>query len=345
MGRIKEKLFGRAPRLAAGDFPAGAMAPLSDLAQVPLRPTLLGVVPRGELGGLLAATQVDGERETFFRTGCAIDVKVTAFLQEDDVRKALIRGGDNQGVDVATIAVSSLAMSASLLREAAPRVFMLLGRSRGQDVVVTRTASGIGGLKHARIAAEPRSASWYLLLWTLSRGSFSLADVTLVPLASAFQAADAMGDGTAAAAAGYAGDLAAHGTPLLSTADAPNLIALVLIARGDFAARYPDALRRIVRCTLLANQMASKDASDAARALATLAPRLGDPKDALRTSSLSTLADNLAFFGMASEPPVGFREMFQSAANLNSKLFDAPPAPAPEDLLDLTALNFVATVK
>ena len=38
-----------------------------------------------------------------------------------------------------------------------------------------------------------------------------------------------------------------------STVDAPHLIATVLVARGYFAARYPDAIRRVLRGALDAN--------------------------------------------------------------------------------------------
>ncbi len=335
----------RTPRLAAGDFPPGAMAPLDDVVKVPLRAIVLGVIPRGDAAPLfLAATEGDAGAPDRFITACAVKVQVRSFLRDEDLRLALVRGEENGGVDLAALPVSSIAMSASLLRDAVPRVVALLGRSRGQEVVVAREATQISQLAGKRIGVEPRSASWYFLLWTLSRGGFSLKDVTLVPLDSTFRGAQALLAGQVDAVAGFAGDLAPTireiGSKVLSsTADAPNLIAIVLTARGDFAARFPDGIRRVVRCALDANAAALKDPTEAARALGNAAAQLGDPAEAMNASPPSTLAENLAFFGLAEDSPVTFKELFQSASALNAKLFDAPPAPQPEDLLDLSALK------
>ncbi len=183
--RVQDRLQGRAPRLSAGDFPAGVMAPVEDLVKVPLRPLVVGLVPRGAVAPLLLAAG-DAERVGLFRAAYAIDVKVERYQREEDVKKALVRGGENGGVDVAALPVSSLAMSASLLRDSAPRVLMLVGRSRGQEVLAARPPHTLVSqlLKH-RVAAEPRSAGWYLLLWSLSRAGLTLRDVELVPLDSA----------------------------------------------------------------------------------------------------------------------------------------------------------------
>jgi hypothetical protein len=56
-----------------------------------------------------------------------------------------------------------------------------------------------------------------------------------------------------------------------------------------------------------------------------------------------TLKDNLAFFSLGDEAPVTFNELFQSAAALNTKLFGAPPAPLPADIVDLSALKYISS--
>jgi ABC-type nitrate/sulfonate/bicarbonate transport system substrate-binding protein len=315
---------------------------------VPLRPLVVGLVARGSVGPLLLAAG-DAERVGLFRAAYAIDVKVERYQREEDVKKALVRGGENGGVDVAALPVSSVAMSASLLRDAAPRVLMLVGRSRGQEVLAARPPHTLVSqlLKH-KVGVEPRSASWYLLLWSLSRAGLTLRDVELVPLDSAFEAGEALRSGRADAVAGYSGDVGpvvkeVQGVVLTSTADAPHLVATVLVARGDFAARYPDGIRRLLRGVLDANQAALRDPSEAARVLGTLAPQLGDPTEALVASPPASLKDNLAFFGLGDEAPVTFHELFQSAAALNTKLFEAPAAGQPEDFTDLAALKYIAT--
>lgn len=344
--RARDRLYGRAPRLSPGDFPAGVMAPVDDVVRIPTRALVIGVVPRGSSASVLWAAG-DAERVGLFRAGYAIDVKVERFDREEDLRKALVRGGENGGVDLAALSVSSLAMSASLLRDAAPRVVMLLGRSRGGEVVVGKGLTALQQLSGKRIAVEDRGSAWYLLLWSLSRVGLSLRDVQLVPLESAYAAGAALSRKDIDAVAGLVGDVepvvaAAGAQRLTSTADAPHLLATVLVARGDFAARYPDAIRRVIRGVLDANEQVLKDSSEAARVLGTLTPQLGDPTQAIEAGPPATLKENLAFFGVTDEAPVTYSELFKSAADLNHKLFGAPPAPEPEDTADLGALKYVA---
>ncbi len=345
--RARDRLYGRAPRLSPGDFPAGVMAPIDDVVRIPTRALIIGAVPRGSTSALLWAAG-DAERVGLFRAGYAIDVKVQRFEREEELRKALIRGGENGGVDLAEMSVSSVAMSASLLHDASPRVVMLLGRSRGQEVVVGKGVTTLQGLAGKRIGVEDRGSAWYLLLWSLSRVGLSLRDVKLVPLDGAFAAGAALKTGEVDAVAGLLGDVdpAARevgAQQLTSTADAPHLLATVLVTRGDFAARYPDAIRRVIRGVLDANAQVLKESSEAARILGTLAPQLGDPMEAIGAAPPATLKENLAFFGIADEAPVTYAELFKSATELNQKLFGAPPAPEPEDTADLGALKYVAT--
>lgn len=345
--RARDRLYGRAPRLSPGDFPAGVMAPIDDVVRIPTRPMVIGLVPRGSSASLVWAAG-DSERVGLFRAGYAIDVKVQRFDREEDLRKALIRGGENGGVDLAALSVSSVAMSASLLHDASPRVVMLLGRSRGQEVVVGKGITRLQELSGKRVGVQERGSAWYLLLWSLSRVGLSLRDVEIVPLEGAYAAGAALKTDDVDAVAGLLGDvdpvakeLGAH--QLTSTADAPHLLATVLVTRGDFAARYPDAIRRVIRGVLDANAQVLKDRSEAARVLGTLAPQLGDPMEAIGAAPPSTLKENLAFFGIGDEAPVTYAELFKSATELNQKLFNAPPAPEPEDTADLGALKYVAT--
>jgi ABC-type nitrate/sulfonate/bicarbonate transport system substrate-binding protein len=129
---------------------------------------------------------------------------------------------------------------------------------------------------------------------------------------------------------------------LATTADAPHLIATVLVARGDFAARYPDAIRRVLRGLLDATKALQKDALPGARLLGEVAPYLGDPRDALSAAPPANLRDNLAFFGLSGEAPVTYDELFHSAGLLFAKLGKSPPPPPSEDTRDLGALKYVA---
>ncbi len=348
--RARNKIWGRAPRLSAGDFPAGVSAPVDVVASVPTRPTLVGVVPRGAVAPLLWAAG-DDERVGLFRAAYALDVQVRRYPKEDDLKRALIKGGEAGGVDVAVLPASSLAMSSLALRDAAPRAVMLLARSRGLDVL--GAAPGIKSpveLAGKRIGTEPKSASHYFALWVLSRAGLTLRDVTLVPLDSTARAGEALRRGEVDAAAGTLGDVGPAvkekgGTLVSTTADAPHLVAWVLAARGEFLARYPDAMRRLVRGALDANAQALKDSGPAVLALGSVAPELGDPNDVLAAEPPAQLKDNLAFFGLAGEAPVTYQELYQSAVALQAKVLGQSPPTDVDDTADPSVLKYVSAAK
>ncbi len=348
--RVRDRLQGRPTRLSAGDFPAGVAAPVDDVASIPTRAVLIGVVPRGTVAPLLWAAG-DGARPGLLRSAYALEVKVVLFETEDALRRALVKGAENGGVDLAALAVSTLGMLAGPLRDAAPRTVMLLGRSRGQDVL----GAGSGSLAPAqlagkRVATEPRSPGHYFTLWVLSRAGLSMRDVTWVPLDSSFQAGAALKSGKADVAAGLVGDVhpmvrELGGSLVSTTADVPHLIATVLVARGDFAARYPDAVRRLLRGLLDAGGQVLKAPEEAARQLGNEAPQLGDPTEALLAAPPATVKENLAFFGLSGEAPVTYGELYQSAVGLAQKLGAVGPAPTAEETADLGPLKYVSAAQ
>lgn len=344
--RVRDRIWRPPPRLSAGDFPAGVSAPVDDVASVPLRTTRIGYVPRGSVSGLVWAAN---EGQTF-KDSYSLDVTAMPFTREEALRKALMKGGENGGVDLAAMTVSQLALDAAALRDAAPRTVMLLGRSRGQDVLAANKGiTSPADLKGKRIAVEPGSTGHYFLLWVMSRAGLTLREVTLVNLDSATEAGRELMAGRADAAAGYAGDLEvvkpAGGSFLSSTVDAPHLIATVLVARGDFAAHYPDAIRRVLRAALDANATVARDPALAARALGEVAPWLGDPAEAIRSGPPASVRDNLSFFGLSGEAPVTYFELFQSASALGTRLWNNPPMRQAEDTCDLGALKYVSSTR
>ncbi|HYH97220.1 ABC transporter substrate-binding protein, partial [Hyalangium sp.] len=190
----------------------------------------------------------------------------------------------------------------------------------------------------------------YFALWVVSRMGLRTTDVRWVDLPSTLDAGRALREGRADAVVGLWGDveLAARdrgGAVLATTADAPHLIATVLVTRGDFAARYPDAVRRVLRGLLDAGQSVQKEPGPAARMLGDVAPYLGDPTEAIRSAPPATLADNRAFFGLSGEAPVTYDELFQSASALFQKLKRGAVAPPAEDTRDLGALKYVSEAR
>ncbi len=363
LDRLQARLFPPAKeaiRLSPGDFPAGVAAPVADVASVPLRPVLIGFTPRGSASALLLATggsttldapgAPPGAAQGLLKTAYALEARAVLFASEDELRQALAIGAENGGVDMACLSVDRLAAWVPLLRDAAPRTVMLLGRSRGQEALAAVGVADLASLRGKRMGVYPGSSAQYFALWVLSRMGLRMTDVKWVDLPSTLDAGRALREGRADAVVGLWGDveLAARdrgGAVLATTADAPHLIATVLVARGDFAARYPDAVRRVLRGLLDAGQSVQKDPAQAARMLGDVAPYLGDPIEAIRSAPPATLADNRSFFGLSGEAPVTYDELFQSASALFQKLKRVGPVPPAEDTRDLGALKYVSEAR
>lgn len=383
LDRLSARLLPREQRvrLSAGDFPAGVAAPVGELASVPLRPTLIGFTPRGSSASLLLATggaqaaahpgpadassgesaaahggggagsgAAAGSGEGILKASYALDARAVVFAREDDLRRALSLGAENGGVDMAAISVDRLAAWSVALRDASPRTVLLLGRSQGQEALAAVGVNQVSELKGKRIAVSSNGSSYFFALWLLSRAQLGPGDVTWVDLPQTLDAGRALREGKADAVVGLRGDveLAARdrgGKVLASTADAPHLVTTVLVARGDYAARYPDAVRRMLRGLLDAARQTLRDPAPGARLLGEVAPYLGDPVEAVHSAPPATLSDNLAFFGLAGEAPVTYDELFQSAAALFTKLGKLTNPPQAEDTRDLGALKYVSEAR
>jgi len=344
-----------AVRLSAGDFPSGVAAPLEDVATVPLRPVRVGFTPRGSSAAILWATSgvltpegnEASSREGLLTSAYALDSRAVVFADEASLQAALALGGDHGGVDFAAIGVDRLALWGPRLRDAAPRTVLLLGRSRGQEAMAAVGFESLSELRGKRVAYSPHASASYFGLWLLSRAGLRLGDVRWVELPGVLDAGQALREGKADAALGLLGDveLAARdrsGTVLASTVDAPHLVATVLVVRGEFAARYPDAVRRVVRGLLDASSAVQRDPQPAARLLGQVSPQLGDPTRAMESAPTVDLADNLAFFGISGVAPVTYDELYRSANELYFKLGRVPELTAAQDTRDLAPLKFVA---
>lgn len=350
--RVVER-FGLAPpqtgRLSTADFPAGAAAPVGDLAALPSRPVRIVGRPRGALLPLYAA--VGGARTSrdapLFR-GYGLEAEFVAAADPDAVRAALEAGGERGGADLAALSVDALAALRPLPPDAAPRTVALLGKSRGHDALATGAGPhAVAGLAGRAVAAAPGTCARYFALWRLAQAGLTERSVRWVAVATESAAAQALGEGRAEVAAGYAGELALAaqrrgGKMLASTADAPHLCATVLAGRRDFVLRYPEAVRRILRAFFDAVEAAAKAPPPWLSLLPQVAPGLGDPHGALAADPPSSLADNLAFFGIAGDAPVRYDELYASAASLWAKLGERVDAPAAAETRDLEALRAVA---
>jgi len=357
LDRLSRRLFPaleKAATLSPGDFPAGVTAPGGDIASVPLRPTLLGFTPRGAAASLLLATGgvgTEGQgKPGLLRTSYALDARAVVFARTDELRRALQNGAERGGVDMAALSVDRVASGIHPLRDAAPRVVLLLARSQGADALGAVGVASLTALKGHRLAVATSGPGQYFALWLLMRAGLGIQDVRWVDLPSTLDAGLALREGRADAIVGLRGDVEAAaadrgGKVLATTADAPHLVATVLVVRGEFAARYPDGVRRIIRALLDGAVATARDPTPAARLLGEVAPSIGDPREAIRAEPPATLRENLAFFGIAGQAPVTYDELFQSAAALEARLMKSSPPPAAEDTRDVTVLRSLGEVR
>ena len=357
LDRLQARFLPRKLKLSSGDFPAGVAAPIGGAA-VPLRPVRVGFVPRGSsaalqvaAGGAVLSDRPEPEKplDGVLRTSFFLDGLAVAYPRDEELMAALRKGGDEGGVDVAAMTVDRLAEWAAALRDAAPRAILLLGRSHGLEAMASVGPKTLQELRGKKVAVARHTACEYFALWLTARAGLAVDDLQWVEVTTVADAGKWLREGRVDAAVGFAGDLDLAirdrgGTMLASTADAPHLVATVLVARGEFSARYPDAIRRLVRGLLEAGRLVGKDSQEGARRLGEVAPYLGDPTVAIQLAPPATLDENLAFFGVHGEPPVTFDELFTSAGALYLKLGRAPSVPDAEEVRDLAPLRFAASV-
>src|SRR4029453_17502161 len=141
-------------------FPAlertGTLSPGGVNASFPLRPTLMGFIPRGSAAALLVATggvgaDASGKTAGLLRASYSLDTRAVVFARSGELRKALQDGAERGGVDMAALTVDRVASWIHPLRDAAPRVVLLLARSQGADALGATGISGLPELKGRRL--------------------------------------------------------------------------------------------------------------------------------------------------------------------------------------------------
>lgn len=338
--------------LGAGDFPPGAAAPATDVARLPTRPLKLAAMPRGSSASLLLACGGTGtHKDSPVAKAYGLEVDLAVHPDERAIADALAQGGDRPGgADAAVVSVDRLVQLRTALPEAKLKAVMLVSRSRGHEAVVgSAGVSQVASLRGRKVAVPTRSPARYFLLWELAQVPLSPSMVEIVPVTSSADAARLFRESRVEAAAGATSDLAGPareraGGVLATSADAPQLIATVLVVRAEFTARFPDAVRRLVRAQLEAAEATLREPTEGARLLTAAAPQLGDPFEALKADPPALLAENLAFFDLRGDTPVRYEELYKSAVDLWRKLGEPADPSLPADTRELGPLMAAASV-
>ena len=334
----------RRPRLSSGDFPAGAAAPVGDLAALLNRPVRLTALPRGStVVPLVALGGVGLRKDSPLSRAYGIEGELTLSQDEGHLAQALVLGGEHAGADAAIVTVDRLPAIRDAARDAKLKAVMLVSWSRGHDAVAAvGGVDQIASLKGRKVAI-PEGPGRFFLFWHLAQAGLSVGDLGDVRVKSATEAALFLREGRVEAAAGIAQELAGPakergGRLIATTADAPFLIADVLVVRSEFLARYPDSVRRLVRGLTDAGEAVLKDPTEGAKLLGASAPLLDTPPEAIKSDPPATLAENLAFFGLRGNAPVRFDELYASAAGLLAKLGEPSDGSAAVDARELGPL-------
>lgn len=232
------------------------------------------------------------------------------FRAADDlsaIKEALTRGGAaDGGADIAIVPLPEMVAAFEDLRALEPRVFFLVGWSRGREGLYGRGADLLKLPRNGRVKliGEKGSAATLTSLFALDASGVAPERVALVAASDAKAAFAAVDRGES--------DSEPDGARvLLTTADAGNLVPFVAIAPKGFL-KNERAMRAWVAAWQEGVAMLQADVPAGARRIATLdgAPKTVDLVRRLGLIEFADLAENARRFGLAGRDAVTLDELF-----------------------------------
>jgi NitT/TauT family transport system substrate-binding protein len=292
------------------------------------RPIKVAIVTwGGYAGGIVANNGFAPSRDSLFYKDQGIQVELLVIDDFDKSRDAFRAGGDKGGVDIMWSTVDAYALEYGGLAQLQPKAILQYDWSRGGDAIaVDSSIKSVADLKGKKLACAEATPSHYFALYVLSQGGLTNRDVDWKFTSSAVEAANVFKAGQVDAAVSWSPDVyiaarersGAH--ILASTREATNLIADIFVARGDFAERHPEDIRRFVAGWLkgvdLANQNPDKTAALLAKSFSGIS--LDDAKGMLQDVKLPNYAENRAFF--AGQGLVTYQSIFKTAQGIWRKI-------------------------
>lgn len=269
----------------------------------------IGVVTwGGYAGGQYFNEGFAASQASRFSKEYGIDVE---FKLMDDV-DASLNAWKNGDLDLHWYTVDAFPTIVNGLRNFDPVILWQADWSRGGDAVVARRGIGtVADLKGKKIAVAELTPSHSFLLWLLDAGGLSMKDVTIVPQASAVDAAAAFKSQQVDAAVVWSPDdescvRAVAGSRILeSTKSASNIIADVFFAKREYVEANRDKLQKLYEGWMRGTAEINSSAAAKSKAADILAEGLGIPKSDAEVSinnvRLVTHGDNLNFFGLNPE--------------------------------------------
>lgn len=293
--------------------PSASVSPAASGSATPPRPVFqLGRPLRvAALGWDIAAPVVvandglePGKASLFNEAGIAVRVSVPA--DASAVESALARGGDDrEGADVALMPLPDLVAGWERLRALSPRIFLVVGWSRGREALYTTRDSLVGSKKDAVLAAPSHDASAFLGLFVLGKAGLSPRLTASLDGKAEFTASDRTSDPANAS----------RGRLLLTTADAPRLVPIVAVAPSGLFEKHTPLLIEWSRQWMEGQSRVQQDAAAAARKVAALP---GAPEPLILVRRLGEVApaslwDNARAAGLAGRSAVPLDRLFQES--------------------------------
>jgi NitT/TauT family transport system substrate-binding protein len=276
--------------------------------------------------------------------------KVELVLIDDPVqmRDAYAAGEVHIGwatLDMLPLFVDSFAKDSRIM----PRVYQQVDFSNGGDGIVVREAiKTVKDLAGKKLVMAQNSPSQFFALNMLVAGGLQPADVEMIYVTTAFEAAAAFNrDKTIAGCVSWAPDIynlaEAQGNRMLVTTQTANrLIADVWFARADFAKDHPDKVEALVRGIFDAMDALKGDAArkDVAQLMADgYAIPAADALSMLGDAHSTNWAENYQFF-LNRNNPANFERIWKQAYMLYRRIGAISNNPVPFDqVMDFSVIQ------
>jgi hypothetical protein len=291
--------------------PKAPAAPKAPLMKRPLRVVSLGweLIAPGVVANGGAKPGVDS---AFAKE--RLPVQLAAFKSMEEVEAALARGGaDPLGADVAIVPLPELVASHERLRALAPRIFLVLGWSRGRDGLMARSGVSLARPPRTRqvhLVGAPGSSATFFSLYMLELAGVPLGRVRLLEGADKKRAAKApFAAAERPLPSGFSGDRKF----LVTTADATKLVPVVAVAPEGLIKKHERALSTWGQVWIRGVERLQQDVPAAARQVAALktAPHALDLLKRLGQIDPAPLMDNARLAGLAGRSPVTLEQLFR----------------------------------
>ncbi len=309
---------------SCGWFPAGERtrgAVGDGLREAPHAVLRVGIYPGAEfVPGLIENGGLETTGESAYRSRHKL--KAEFILIEDAARSLKMLASGK--LDIAWATPDALAVSYRELGGANPVAFLHCGWSQGREVIIagSKTASP-AGLKGKTIACAEHSPSHFFALYALRIAGLNARDLrwryTLTPEDAARLFAQRRADicVTSFQAGVAAMKRRSDSIVLLSTKEAPRLIATVFVARESLLVSRGDVIRRFAEGWMEGAYAAGGDPDSARLWMSrTFGYNSSETGPEFEIAAISDYAMNRSFFELGGEHAVGFSYLFDTAFSL-----------------------------